>query len=306
MFLPHTSRVPVLFVLSALTGLGLLAFTHLYPFTWQVDLRPVWGWTLFGMGLSVILLSLLGFLWPPLEEHWPVLVFLCAIGLLIAVAGWDLEWALFLLSYLVRGLMYLAGLALIGFAVRELIAMQSDSATWSLVARDNRLRAEGYDAGRVRGYDEGYANAYKDEHDRRYEEGHSAGRAEWYAKGHAVGRTEGYEEGHSAGHAEGYKYGHAAGGRQRYREGYDEGHAKGYTEGRADSAAREKKTRSFNPWEVLEITSGSTPEEIKRAYRKQSKLYHPDKVSQLGRDLREMAENKTKNINRAYDRLQRH
>ena len=306
MFLPHTSRVPVLIVLSALTGLGLLAFTHLYPFTWQVDLRPVWGWTLFGMGLSVILLSLLGFLWPPLEEHWPVLVFLCAIGLLIAVAGWDLEWALFLLSYLVRGLMYLAGLALIGFGVRELIAMQSDSATWSLVARDNRLRAEGYDAGRVRGYDEGYANAYKDEHDRRYEEGHSAGRAEWYAKGHAVGRTEGYEEGHSAGHAEGYKYGHAAGGRQRYREGYDEGHAKGYTEGRADSAAREKKTRSFNPWEVLEITSGSTPEEIKRAYRKQSKLYHPDKVSQLGRDLREMAENKTRDINRAYDRLQRH
>ena len=305
MFLPHTSRVPVLVFLSALTGLGLLAFTHLYPFTWQVDLRPVWGWTLFGMGLSVILLSLLGFLWPPLDEHWPVLVFFCAIGLLITVAGWDLEWALLLLSYLVRGLMYLAGLALIGFGVRELTAMQSDSATWSLAARDNRLRAEGYDAGRARGYDEGYANAYKDEHDRRYEEGHSAGRAEWYAKGHAVGRTEGYEEGHSAGHAEGYKYGHYAGGRQKYREGYDDGHAKGYAEGRADSAAREKKTRSFNPWEVLEITSGSTQEEIKRAYRKQSKLYHPDKVSQLGRDLREMAENKTKDINRAYDMLQR-
>ena len=48
-----------------------------------------------------------------------------------------------------------------------------------------------------------------------------------------------------------------------------------------------------------------TQEEIKRAYRKQSKLYHPDKVSQLGRDLREMAENKTKDINRAYDMLQR-
>lgn len=305
MFLPHTARVPLLIVLSVLAGLGLLVFTHLFPFTWQLDLHPVWGWTLCGMGLSVIVLSLLGFLWPALEEDWPVLVFLCAIGLVIAVAGWDLEWALLLLSYLVRGLMYLAGFALIGFSVWQVITMKSDSATWSLPARYNRLRTEGYDAGRTRGYEEGYAKAYEDEHDKRYEEGHTAGRAEWYAKGHADGRIEGYDEGHSAGHAEGYAYGHAAGGRQRYREGYDEGHAKGYAEGQASSVGRKRQTRSFDPWQVLEIPSGSTQEEIKKAHRKQSKLYHPDKVSQLGKDLRDMAENKTKDINRAYAMLQR-
>lgn len=305
MFLPHTARVPLLIVLSVLTGLGLLVSTHLYPFTWEVDLHPMWGWTLFGMGLSIVVLSLLGFLWTALEEDWAALVFLCAIGLVIVVAGWDLEWALLLLSYLMRGLMYLAGFALIGFGAWQAITMQSDSATWSLAARYNRLHTEGYNAGRSRGYEEGYAKAYQDEHDKRYEEGHTAGRAEWYAKGHADGRSEGYEDGHSAGHVEGYAYGHAAGGRQRYREGYDEGHAKGYAEGQASNAGRKRQTRSFDPWQVLEIPSGSTQEEIRKAYRKQSKLYHPDKVSQLGEDLREMAENKTKDINRAYAVLQR-
>lgn len=300
MSLLHTPRFSHLIVLSIPTGLGLIVFTHLYPFTWQVALHPVWGWTLCGMGLSVIALSLLGFLWSPLEEHWPVLVFLCAIGLLVAVSGWDLEWALLLLSYVVRVLMYLTGLVLAGFGVWQVISRHSDSAKWSFAASYN----QGYRAGHTKGYEEEYAKAYLNEHDSRYEEGHTAGRAEWYAKGHADGRTEGYDEGHSAGHAKGYTYGHAAGGRQRYKEGYDEGHAKGYAEGRASSTARRRETRSFDPWQVLEIPSGSTQEEIKRAHRQQSKLYHPDKVSQLGKDLRDMAENKTKDINRAYAMLQ--
>ena len=291
----HTPRFSLVISLSMLTGLGLLVFTHLHPFTWRIDLHPMWGWALCGMGLSVIMLSLLGFLWSPLEDHWPVLVFLCALGLLITVVGWDLEWALLLLSYFVRGLMYLAGPVLAGFGVWQVITKHSDSAKWSFAAKYN----QGYGAGHRKGYEEGYAKAYLNEHDSRYKAGHTAGRAEWYAKGHAEGRTEGYDEGYSAGHAKGYTYGHAAGGRQKYREGYDEGHAKGYAEGR--STTRERKTR--DPWQVLEIPPSSTQEEIRQAYRKQSQLYHPDKVSRLGKDLRDMAEEKTKDINHAYERL---
>ena len=314
MSLFHTPRVPPLVVLSIPAGLGLIVFTHLYPFTWKVALHPVWGWTLCGMGLSVIVLSLLGFLWSPLEEHWPVLVFLCAIGLLVAVSGWDLEWALLLLSHLVRGLMYLAGLVLAGFGIWQVITRHSDSAKWSFAATYN----QGYKAGHTKGYEEGYVKAYWNEHGR-FDEGHAEGRVE--------GRTEGYEEGYSAGSAQAYtaRYneGYEAGRAKGYEEGYSDGSAKAYTDGYTAGTAngftqgytqarnetqgrttRERTTRSFDPWQVLEIPSGSTQEEIKKAHRKQSKLYHPDKVSQLGKDLRDMAENKTKDINRAYAMLQ--
>ena len=297
LFLPHTSRVPLLIGLSILTGLGLFVFTHLYPFTWQVDLNPVWGWTLCGMGLSVIVLSLLGFLWPPLEENWPALVFLCAIGLLIVVAGWDLEWALLLLSYLVRGLMYLASFALIGFGVWQVITIRSDSAKWSFAARYN----QGYGAGHTKGYEEGYAKAYLNEHDSRYETGRAGGRIEGYEEGHSAGRAKGYTEGYTAGSANGFAHGYTQALNETQSQKYDDG----YAEGRTENAARDRETRSFDPWQVLEVSSGSTQEEIKRAHRKQSKLYHPDKVAQLGKDLRDTAENKTKEINQAYEMIRK-
>ncbi len=56
------------------------------------------------------------------------------------------------------------------------------------------------------------------------------------------------------------------------------------------------------PWyEVLEVEANSSSEEIKAAYRKLMKEYHPDKVATLGKDLQTLAERKTKEISEAYE-----
>ena len=39
---------------------------------------------------------------------------------------------------------------------------------------------------------------------------------------------------------------------------------------------------------------------IRKAYREKMSLYHPDKVSQLGIEIRELADRKSKQINKAY------
>ena len=52
---------------------------------------------------------------------------------------------------------------------------------------------------------------------------------------------------------------------------------------------------------VLGLEAGASEEEIKRAYRKLSMQYHPDKVSHLGAEFKKVAEEKMKEINAAYD-----
>ena len=56
-----------------------------------------------------------------------------------------------------------------------------------------------------------------------------------------------------------------------------------------------------NPYEVLEITEGSSQEEIKAAYKKLVKKYHPDQYA--NNPLSDLAQEKIKEINEAYDTL---
>ena len=58
-----------------------------------------------------------------------------------------------------------------------------------------------------------------------------------------------------------------------------------------------------SPWEVLEVQPGASPEEIRLAYQVKIRQYHPDKVANLGPELRELAERHTKEINAAYETL---
>lgn len=60
------------------------------------------------------------------------------------------------------------------------------------------------------------------------------------------------------------------------------------------------------PWEILGVIEGASPTEIKRAYRARMKEYHPDLVANLGPDLRALAQQKTRDINNAYDVLMSH
>jgi len=52
---------------------------------------------------------------------------------------------------------------------------------------------------------------------------------------------------------------------------------------------------------VLGLESGADFAEIKKAYRKLSMQYHPDKVGHLGEEFKRVAEEKMKEINMAYD-----
>lgn len=52
---------------------------------------------------------------------------------------------------------------------------------------------------------------------------------------------------------------------------------------------------------TLGLEPGADMEQIKKAYRKLSMKYHPDKVRHLGEEFRSIAETKMKDINAAYD-----
>ncbi|MFV0438479.1 MAG: DnaJ domain-containing protein [Desulfopila sp.] len=57
---------------------------------------------------------------------------------------------------------------------------------------------------------------------------------------------------------------------------------------------------------VLGLEPGASEEEIKKAYRKLSMQYHPDKVRHLGDEFRKVAEEKMKEINAAHDYFKKH
>jgi DnaJ like chaperone protein len=62
---------------------------------------------------------------------------------------------------------------------------------------------------------------------------------------------------------------------------------------------------SDNAYKILEITKDATPEEIKAAYRKMAKKYHPDKVLHLGDEHQKGAEEKFRQVQEAYEQLQK-
>lgn len=58
-------------------------------------------------------------------------------------------------------------------------------------------------------------------------------------------------------------------------------------------------------YKILEITPDATEDEIKKAYRKMAKKYHPDKVNHLGEDVKKQAEEKFRKVQEAYDNLKK-
>ena len=62
---------------------------------------------------------------------------------------------------------------------------------------------------------------------------------------------------------------------------------------------------SDNAYKILEITKGATVDEIKKAYRKMAKKYHPDKVIHLGKEHQIGAEEKFRQVQKAYEQLQK-
>ncbi|CAM3807958.1 J domain-containing protein [Hathewaya histolytica] len=56
-----------------------------------------------------------------------------------------------------------------------------------------------------------------------------------------------------------------------------------------------------DPYEVLEVRKGSSKDEIKNAYKRLAKQYHPDQFD--NNPLRDLAEERMREINEAYDYL---
>ena len=60
------------------------------------------------------------------------------------------------------------------------------------------------------------------------------------------------------------------------------------------------------PYRILEIDASANEEEVKKAFRKMANKYHPDKVSHLGKEMQDLAEEKFKAVNDAYQQIKEH
>lgn len=60
-----------------------------------------------------------------------------------------------------------------------------------------------------------------------------------------------------------------------------------------------------NWFRILEVAETASLAEISASYKRTIRQYHPDKVASLGKELRELAEIKSKQINSAYEFAQK-
>ena len=58
-------------------------------------------------------------------------------------------------------------------------------------------------------------------------------------------------------------------------------------------------------YKILEIDSTATDEDVKKAYRKMAMLYHPDRVSHLGEEIKKSADEKFRKVNEAYEKIKK-
>ena len=75
---------------------------------------------------------------------------------------------------------------------------------------------------------------------------------------------------------------------------------RGTSQPHADPPPRER-----DPYAVLGVPPTASPEEITHAYRDRIKEYHPDRVADLGEDLRRLAHDRTVEIQQAYEAVRR-
>ena len=62
---------------------------------------------------------------------------------------------------------------------------------------------------------------------------------------------------------------------------------------------------SDDPYSLLGISPGASDDELEHAYRKRMSEYHPDRVANAAKEIRDMADQRAREINQAYDRIKR-
>lgn len=63
------------------------------------------------------------------------------------------------------------------------------------------------------------------------------------------------------------------------------------------------RLRRDDPYAALGLTDEASDAEVDRAYRRLIAQYHPDRLGNATDDLRHQAETRSREINRAYDRI---
>lgn len=58
-------------------------------------------------------------------------------------------------------------------------------------------------------------------------------------------------------------------------------------------------------YDLLEISSSASDEDVKKAYRKMAMKYHPDKVHNLGEEVHKTATEKFRSVNEAYESIKK-
>lgn len=58
-------------------------------------------------------------------------------------------------------------------------------------------------------------------------------------------------------------------------------------------------------YKILEIESDASDEEVKKAYRRMARKFHPDMLSHLGEDFRKSANEKFRKVNEAYNNIKK-
>ncbi len=93
---------------------------------------------------------------------------------------------------------------------------------------------------------------------------------------------------------------------QNYRNGDPAGNrSTGNNQSRGHNTEGDLSSHPRDPYQILEIERGASQEKIKKAFRQLAGKYHPDKVQYLGDDFKALAEERFKEIQRAYEELKR-
>ena len=58
-------------------------------------------------------------------------------------------------------------------------------------------------------------------------------------------------------------------------------------------------------YQILEIESTATDEEVKKAYRRMAMKYHPDKLATMGEEIQRAAHDKFSKVNEAYETIKK-
>jgi DnaJ-domain-containing protein 1 len=60
-----------------------------------------------------------------------------------------------------------------------------------------------------------------------------------------------------------------------------------------------------DPYAVLGIGSDASDEDLEQAWRRRMSEYHPDRVANAAKEIRDIADQRAREINQAYDQIKR-